>query len=30
MLNHGVARQFRGVYMLNHGVARQFRGVCIC
>ena len=29
MLNHGVARQFRGVYMLNHGVGRQFRGVCI-
>ena len=30
MLNHGVARQFRGVYMLNHGVAREFGGVCIC
>ena len=30
MLNHGVARQFGGVYMLNHGVARQFGGVCIC
>ena len=30
MLNHGVARQFRGVYMLNHGVARKFGGGCIC
>ena len=30
MLNHGVARQFRGVYMLNHGVAREFGGGCIC
>ena len=34
MLNHGVARQFRGVYMLNHGVARQlllfqYCGTCL-
>ena len=30
MLNHGVTRQFGGVYMLNHGVVREFGGGCIC